>query len=114
MSKSVDTTKVLKRPASVAVYIKTKEDIIFLRFSGKNHKHKQPLLRAVALYLVMEKTETDTHYPFNILRKITIEAAKGECAVLLDVDSIPMPEGCHDLLVAALKNLFSDLIINKK
>jgi len=98
-----------KGPASVAVYIKTKEDIdSFFRFISNNRS----LLKAVTFHLVMEKT--DRAYPQNILRNVAMEAVKSEYVVLLDVDLIPMPEGCHDRLVAALKSPSSELLVNKR
>ena len=102
--------KYWKGPASIAVYIKTKEDIdSFFRFIGQN----QPLLKTVTFHLVMEKT--DMPYPHNILRNVAVEAVEsGHIVILLDVDLIPMPEGCHDRLLAALKSPSSELFVNKK
>jgi hypothetical protein len=85
-------------PASIAVYIKNEKDIdTFYSFTEK----KRQQLVNVSFHLVMEKT--DMQYPHNILRNVAMETIETEYFLAMDVDLIPMPEGCHDGILEIIR-----------
>jgi hypothetical protein len=89
--------KYWKGPASVAIYISSKQDIDeFFNFRNRNGI----LLRDTSFHFVLEKTTMA--YPHNILRNVAIEAIESDYFVALDADFIPMPEGCHDNLISMI------------
>jgi hypothetical protein len=96
-------------PASAAVYIQSQKDIdSFINFRNENGQ----LLHDTSFHFVMEKT--DMAYPHNTLRNVAMESVESDYFLALDVDFIPMPESCHEILVKTLKNKSSEFTKNRK
>ena len=104
--------KYWKGLASVAVFIETKEDTdVFYEFNIKKNRINSPL-KASTFHLVLEKS--DMRYPHNNLRNVAMEAAESDYVLPIDAEFIPLPEGCHERLLAALKSPSSPLLVNKQ
>lgn len=87
-------------PASIAVYIKRKEDLLQLaRFT----KEYADLLTEASFHLVMEKTNMS--FPANILRNVALEGIESFYFVAMDVDLIPLPKDCYSKLYTTMSKV---------
>lgn len=91
-------TKYWKGPVSVAVHLTSREDIDLF---WKRHEESRQILKEVTFHLVIENQSIG--YPHNILRNVALEAIESDYFLALDLDLIPMPEGCHDRILSLLK-----------
>ncbi|KAL3939771.1 MAG: hypothetical protein SGBAC_005574, partial [Bacillariaceae sp.] len=80
-------------PSSVAVYIKSNDDL--LKLANFTSQHSE-LLKEASFHLVME--HTSLAYPANILRNVAMEGIESFYFVAMDVDLIPLPKNCHSKL----------------
>eukprot|EP00980_Cylindrotheca_fusiformis_P013386 scaffold3410_cov141-Cylindrotheca_fusiformis.AAC.29 len=90
-------------PASVALYIKSLQDIDRLQNFTETYISQQ-ILQETSFHLVMEKT-TELPYPYNILRKVAMESIESDYFVAMDVDLIPLPGDCYSKLMAAYSRI---------
>eukprot|EP00980_Cylindrotheca_fusiformis_P015267 scaffold4247_cov66-Cylindrotheca_fusiformis.AAC.8 len=95
-------------PASVAVYLRDQAEIS--RFFDFWQQHNNGLSRT-SFHVVIEKN-TSRWYPHNVLRNVAMDAAESDYVLLLDVDYIPFPRGCHDRLIHAMQR--NPLILERK
>lgn len=87
-------------PSSVAVYIKSNEDLLKLANFTSQYTD---LLREASFHLVMEKT--NLAYPANILRNVAMEGIESFYFVAMDVDLIPLPKNCHSKLSETMSRI---------
>eukprot|EP00980_Cylindrotheca_fusiformis_P014412 scaffold3840_cov129-Cylindrotheca_fusiformis.AAC.8 len=88
-------------PASVAIYLKSIEDIdTFFDLIDQ----KAEYIDQVSFHLVLEKTRL-LYYPVNLLRQVAMETVESHYYLAMDVDLIPLPSDCHKKLSATYANI---------
>lgn len=85
-------------PASVAVFIRSAEDIDLLY---KATEENQKNFRETSFHLVLERS-FELPYPGNILRQVALGGVESHYFLALDVDHVPMPHDCHNKLLASV------------